>query len=206
MSKRIHSFWHRHERERRSALYEQWVRDFSADLYRMAYRLCGHASTAEDLVQETFYHAWKGAAALCDPERARPWLLRILRHRYAHMLRDQSRRIHTMACGEGLAGQAVDTEASPSDRLAERDALQVALDALDDNLKVPLLMVLQEGLTCREAADELDIPLGTVLSRIHRARQRLRGVLEYRSRSGGDSSERKTDEDEPRKFRLRGGA
>jgi DNA-directed RNA polymerase specialized sigma24 family protein len=55
--------------------------------------------------------------------------------------------------------------------------LQKALDTLESRYKEPFLMVFLEGLSCREAAEELDIPLGTILSRIHRARSFLRGAI-----------------------------
>jgi len=173
--------------KRRRILYEEWVRVFGADLYRMAYRLCGDTNTAEDLVQETFYHAWKDMSKLRDHSKARPWLFQMLRYRYAHMVRDQMRRIKADSI-DSLAGQVADPSPSPLARLTDRDTLQVALDDLDERLKAPLLMVFLEGLTCREAAEALDIPLGTVLSRIHRARQRLRSTVKADNRSVSEPS------------------
>ena len=55
---------------------EQWVRDYSAELHCFAFRLCGKGETAEDLVQETFYHAWKGIGKLRHHDKARAWLFR----------------------------------------------------------------------------------------------------------------------------------
>jgi len=62
-------------------------------------------------------------------------------------------------------------------KLSDRELLERALEALDDRYKEPFLLVFQEDFTCREAADLLDIPLGTVLSRIYRARQFMRRFL-----------------------------
>ena len=61
--------------------------------------------------------------------------------------------------------------------MARSEWLQRALDELDERYRLPVLMVFMEGLTCREAAEELNVPLGTVLSRIHRARQALKKTL-----------------------------
>jgi RNA polymerase sigma-70 factor (ECF subfamily) len=105
-------------------------------------------------------------------------LLKILRHRYAHWVRDQSRRqkgAHTL---ESAVRQAASGPDAPLEVLARQESLQAALDALDDRYKEPFLLVFLEGLTCQDAAEFLDLPLGTVLSRIHRARQLLRQALE----------------------------
>jgi RNA polymerase sigma-70 factor (ECF subfamily) len=62
-------------------------------------------------------------------------------------------------------------------KLANQELIQEALDALDDRYKEPFLMVFAAGLTCQQVADQLQMPLGTVLSRIHRARLFLRRFL-----------------------------
>lgn len=169
----------------RHAMYEQWVRQYGAELYRFAHRACGDCEVAEDLVQETFYEAWKCMNRLRDTERARAWLFQILRHRYSRWVRTERRN---PAPAPGTFGISPSDTAAPhaaSERaegngvsnLAERDALQLALNQVSDVLKLPLLMVFIEGLTCRETAARLDLPLGTVLSRIHRAKRQLRAIL-----------------------------
>ncbi|MCH8210229.1 MAG: sigma-70 family RNA polymerase sigma factor [Planctomycetes bacterium] len=163
--------------ETRRARYERWVYDHSAELYCFAFRLCGNADTAEDLVQETFFHAWKGIDKLRRHDKARAWLFQMLRHRHAHWLRAQSRRPTVVESLDGQMAHAEASGAAPLQVLADRESLQVALDKLEQRFKLPLLMVLLEGLTCREAADRLDLPVGTVLSRIYRARRHLRGAL-----------------------------
>ncbi len=77
--------------EGKRALYESWVRDYSADIYRCAFRLCGDADCAEELTQEVFFEAWRSIGSLRDPAKAQGWLLSILRHRYMHWLRDHKR-------------------------------------------------------------------------------------------------------------------
>ena len=174
--------------------YEQWVRDHATELYRFACRLCGRSDAAEDLVQETFYHAWQSKGKLRDSSKARAWLYQILRYRYSHWVRDQMKRPRGSLPVEEAAGTIDTATTGPLDSMAERDELDVALARLDDHFKVPFLMVFLEGLTCRETAEQLDIPLGTVLSRIHRARKQLREFLEDRS-----------DDSQP-SYRIGGGA
>lgn len=192
--------WNHRTRAKRRKLYEAWVRDHAADLYRMAYRLCGEAETAEDLVQETFYHAWKDIAGLRETAKARAWLYQILRHRYAHWVRSRTRRLPTASSDQ--SAERIDPNSSSLTRLSHQEQLQRVLDDLDDTLKVPLLMVFLEGMTCQEAAEVLDIPLGTVLSRIHRARQRLRSYFESPSASLAGEIDRNSS----KSLRLGGGA
>lgn len=165
------------ENEPDRQFYAELVQRHSAELYGFAYRLCGAREAAEDLVQETFCEAWRSMAGLRDEQNVRAWLFQILRYRYAHFVRDGKRRT---AAQTGVDLNIADSR-RPSDDVAEtlarRELLQKTLDALDERYRTPLLMVFLEGMTCAEAAGELELPLGTVLSRIHRARQSLRRHL-----------------------------
>jgi RNA polymerase sigma-70 factor (ECF subfamily) len=169
---------------RKQELYEQWVADHATELYRMAYRLAGSAAQAEDLTQETFYHAWRSFHTLKDAAKARAWLFQILRYRYSHWVRNRTRRPRTAPLDEKLThpdqsghqpiAMGGGESRSTLDRMADAELVQKALDTLDDRFRLPLVMVFMEGLTCRETAEQLDLPLGTVLSRLHRARQQIR--------------------------------
>lgn len=163
--------------KRRRELYDSLVRSHVGDLFRFAFRLCGQEETAEDLVQETFLEAWRSIHSLRREESARPWLFQILRHRYMHWLRDNNRRVRPDVSLEQLGERALPGVADEARTLTWRDLLQKALDTLDDRFKVPFLMVFLEGLTCKQTAMRLNLPLGTVLSRIHRARSILREFL-----------------------------
>jgi RNA polymerase sigma-70 factor (ECF subfamily) len=158
--------------------YEGWVRDYAADLFRAAARLCGQRDVAEELVQETFYEAWRSVRSLHDIARARMWLLTILRRRYARWVRDETRKPRNNRSLETdckrIGGTA---DGSAGELLDQLDELQAALNVLDDRYKLPFLLVFLEGMTCEQTARFLDLPLGTVLSRIHRARTRLRMSL-----------------------------
>ncbi len=156
--------------------YESWVHEWAPALYRLALRLCGKRELAEDLLQETFFEAWKSRDKLADRDKARAWLFQILRNRWSHHLRDSSRRLKPSHNQESL-DQAKSTQPDAVKQIAESDFVQRALDQIEDDLKLPFLLVVMEGYSCQEAADSLQIPLGTVLSRLHRARQALRAVL-----------------------------
>ena len=153
------------------SLYERCVREHGPALYRLAFRLCGRRDLADDLTQETFCEAWKSLSTLSDPAKAKPWLFQILRFRWSHYLRERSRRIRTTA-EQDVAADA--DSANCIDRLADVDLLFSVLACMDPVLKAPLLLTVAEGYTCRETAGALQIPLGTVLSRIHRAKAVLR--------------------------------
>ena len=131
---------------------------------------------AEDLVQECFVEAWRSRAKLSDPAKARAWLHQILRFRWTHYLRDNSRRIRTSSDSDSL-GRQPDAAPDHTVQLEQSDDLQQALNQIDDEMKLPLLLVVMEGYTCQEAADLLEVPLGTALSRIHRAKLTLRELL-----------------------------
>jgi len=163
--------------EQHRDVYEQLVRDNAAGLYRYAFRLCGRAETAEDLVQETFTEAWRGIGSLRDSAKGRAWLFQILRFRFAHFVRDARRRLQPIDHGDAIEFEPEQPGDDVLEAIANRELLQRALDALDETFKEPLLMVLLDGATCRETAEQLEIPLGTVLSRIHRGRAFLREFL-----------------------------
>jgi RNA polymerase sigma-70 factor (ECF subfamily) len=163
----------------RKVLYEFLVRTCADSLYRYAYRLCGSHHSAQDLVSEAFSEAWKSIDSLRDEEKARSWLYSNLRYRYAHLQRDRKRNREQAQAPQDLDEMpGSGSEYDELQRVADQDSVQKALQRLDDRFKEPFLMVFLEGLTCAEAAQQLGIPLGTVLSRIHRARATMQDYLE----------------------------
>lgn len=156
--------------------YDGWVRAYAAELYRYAYRLSGTSHQAEDLVQEAFTEAWKSMNQLRDSARARAWLFQILRRRYSRYLRTQSRRAEGKSPLQEMPQDIrMPEKENPVD---QRDWIHVCLQKLDEPARAALLAVMMEGLTCREAATALNVPLGTILSRLHRARGVLREYAE----------------------------
>jgi len=149
------------------------VTDHGASLYRMAYRMMGNAHDAEDVVQEAYRSAWKSRASFDAKRGERPWLASILRRRVIDRWRLRPRPTTLAESG------TLEIEAPAVDPLADQytDEMQRALNQLTPELRECLLMVVVAELTHQEAADVLSIPLGTVLSRVSRARERLRKAL-----------------------------
>jgi RNA polymerase sigma-70 factor, ECF subfamily len=142
-------------------------------LYRYAYRLSGSAADAEDLTQDTFGKALTRLGQLRDPDRAKPWLFRILRNAYLHRVRDDKRArvVPLDSVGE--------LPATPDDAVPPVDPgqLQAALDALDETFRTPLILFYFEDFSYRDIADHLDLPIGTVMSRLARGKAYLRAKL-----------------------------
>jgi RNA polymerase sigma-70 factor (ECF subfamily) len=162
------------------SVYETLVERHAASLYRLAYRLVGETAGAEDLVQESFLQAWRSIRSLREVDAGSAWLTTILRRRFGRWLHDRSRQPRVAADSDA------DDTASPlpgpdAGMFSDHERLQRALDHLDPRLKEPLLLSQMAGLSCGETARLLSLPLGTVLSRIHRARVELRRRLEPRS-------------------------
>ena len=162
--------------------YNELVHAHADGLYRFAFRLCGNRDTAEDLVQEAFCEAWRSIHSLRQADKGRSWLFQILRHRYLHWVRDSARKPQPKISLEDAQHDSSLTVPNGGAELDRQETLQAALGDLDDRYKEPFLMVFLEGQSCKEAATALKIPLGTILSRIHRARSLLRGLLERAER------------------------
>jgi RNA polymerase sigma-70 factor (ECF subfamily) len=147
------------------------VEDHGAALYRMAYRMVGQQHEAEDLVQETFRSAWQSRARYESGHSDRAWLASILRRRAADRWRARPIRVFDADMPEiGI---------EPPHPLDQQftDEMQHALDRLPSEMRETLLLVVVGELTHQEAADVLGTPLGTVLSRVSRARAQLREHL-----------------------------
>jgi RNA polymerase sigma-70 factor (ECF subfamily) len=159
--------------------WEQVVREHSARVYRLAYRLSGNAQDAEDLTQETFIRVFRSLARY-QPGTFEGWLHRITTNLFLDMVR-RRQRIRFDALpedAERVAGSApspeqvyVDTHLDPQ--------VQAALDALSPEFRVAVVLCDIEGLSYEEIAATLGIKLGTVRSRIHRGRVQLREALAH---------------------------
>jgi RNA polymerase sigma-70 factor (ECF subfamily) len=158
--------------------YEEWVRAYAPELYRYAYRLTGNPQVAEDILQETFMEAWRCVDKQSEPGKARAWLFQILRYRHAHYRRDNRRQRQVTPLADSGDDHPADSTRPHLDTLADRDALQTALNSLSDPIRLTFVTVFVEGRTCRQAAQALHIPLGTVLSRLDSARRSLRAAME----------------------------
>jgi RNA polymerase sigma-70 factor (ECF subfamily) len=142
-------------------------------LYRYAYRLTGSAADAEDLTQEAFGKAIARLPQLREPERVKAWLFRILRNLYLHKVRDEKRhRVVPLDAVGDLPGR--EAEATPD---IDPARLQQALGELDEGFRTPLILFYFEEFSYRDIAEQMDLPIGTVMSRLARAKAYLRAKL-----------------------------
>ncbi|WP_411969458.1 RNA polymerase sigma factor SigE [Geodermatophilus sp. YIM 151500] len=159
--------------------WEQVVRDHSARVYRLAYRLSGNAQDAEDLTQETFVRVFRSLADF-SPGTFEGWLHRITTNLFLDMVRRRQRiRFDALPDDtERLPGTAPSPEQVYADTHLDPQ-VQAALDALSPEFRVAVVLCDIEGLTYEEIAATLGIKLGTVRSRIHRGRVQLRQALAH---------------------------
>jgi len=152
---------------------EKLVDEYYQSPYCYAFRLSGSAADAEDLTQESFCKAQENFGQLRDPGKTRAWLFRILRNTYLQKLRDDAkRRLVNMEDLKNLPDQA------PQDSLSiDPEQLQEALAQLPEGFRTPVILYYQEDFSYRQIADHMDIPLGTVMSRLSRAKTYLRDRL-----------------------------
>ena len=154
-------------------MFNTLVEEHGPVLYRIAYRMVGNQHDAEDVVQEAFRSAWKSRASFKPNLGERAWLASILRRRVVDRWRKKQPGIISFdesVFDVGVAGD--DPAANEFD-----DEMQAALGQLPDQLRETLLLVVVGELTHQEVADMLSVPLGTVLSRVSRARTRMRNLL-----------------------------
>ncbi len=152
--------------------FEQLVKKWSADLYRFAYWLSKERGMAEDLVQETFARAWKSIDQLQDMEKAKSWLLTILRREHA---RKFERKVIPIA-----EAREPDTEAAQPthDSSTEAFVLHQALEVLAPEYREPLILQVIGGYSMEEIAEQLNLSKGAIMTRLFRARNKLRSQLE----------------------------
>lgn len=151
----------------------QLVEEHYSALYRYAFRLSGRATDAEDLTQETFCLAQQKLPQLRDWQRAKGWLFSILRNIYLHRVRD--RKGEEYLSPDGLA-ELPDRLPDPLPPI-DPDRLQQALNELPEAFRTPLILYYFEEFSYRDIAEQMDLPLGTVMSRLARAKAHLRGRL-----------------------------
>ncbi len=149
------------------------VAEHYQSLYRYAYRLSGTPADAEDLTQEAFCKAQANLSQLRDLDRARPWLFRILRNIYLYRIR--SLRQERFVSLEDIG----DLPESLPEPLPEIDPrrLQEVLNQLPEAYRTPVILFYFEDFSYRDIAEQMDLPLGTVMSRLARAQAFLRSRL-----------------------------
>lgn len=164
---------------------EALVEAHYANLYRYAYRLSGSAQEAEDLTQEVFCLAQNKLHQLREENRAKAWLFSILRNAYLHKLRASKQEKQVPF--DGLAEIPERTpEPLPAVDSAE---LQKALNELPEAFRTPLILYYFEEFSYKDIAEQMEVPLGTVMSRLARAKTFLRQRLTDHTDLDGKSNQ-----------------
>ena len=157
--------------------FERYVLPEIEVLLRVAMSLTRHHAEAEDLVQDTLIRAYRGMASF-DGRHPRAWLLTILRN--THINRNRRRRPELLRDPD-LATERLAVADDRTDAVVDRELdeeIVGALGELDVRFRQVVELVDIDGLSYAEAAEVLGVPLGTVMSRLHRARSRIRDRLE----------------------------
>jgi RNA polymerase sigma-70 factor, ECF subfamily len=163
---------------RREEAFERTAMVHARDLLRFARRLTRDAAEAEDLVQESLLRAWRGFGRFEPGTNARAWLFRILMNvLYAGHRKARPSPTHLAAAGDLPAAGGSG---------AEHVEVTEALDRLGAEQRAVLLLAVLEGFTCREIAEILGVPIGTVMSRLSRAREAMRDALSTPARRTGE--------------------
>ncbi|MEJ2128156.1 MAG: sigma-70 family RNA polymerase sigma factor [Woeseiaceae bacterium] len=155
--------------------FDQFVGIYHQDMYRYAAWLSRDKAVAEDVVQEALLRAWKSLDALRDDSSAKQWLLTIVRRENARYF--ERKRLETVDIDNLTASQAA-LLAVEEDR--ELDDMRQAIYELDDDYREPLVLQVLMGYSTNEIAEQMGLKQGAVLTRLHRARARLREKMAQR--------------------------
>ena len=158
-----------------SDLLSYWIKTHTNSLHQIAYKLVGNTHSTEDIVQETFKSAWDNIDSYDRTLNEKYWLTTILKRRVVDYWRKKRSRGSNIASGSEYSIIAPKSQ-EPSD-LEYSTNINNSLDSINPLFKESFLLVEVEGLTHPEAALKLGVPVGTVLSRVHRARTQLRVLL-----------------------------
>ncbi len=165
-----------------SRRFDALLRPYLDDLYRLACRLCGDEHDAEDLVQDLAIRLYPRLDELEKVECLRPWLARVLHNLYIDAIRKRQRRPQGYIDNDSDRHLADlhDRSDGPEGRF-ELDDLQrelaASISSLSEEHRYVIIMHDMEGYTLNELTSILDVPLGTLKSRLHRARKLLRNAL-----------------------------
>lgn len=170
---------------------------YAPQLYSAALRMTRNSADAEDLVQETFLKAYRSYHTFEDGSNLRAWLYRILTNTFINKYRARQRRPDEtdLADVEDLylyrrlpAMESALASRSAEDQLLElftEDEVKAALEGLPESFRLPVLLADVEGFAYKEIAEILDIPIGTVMSRLHRGRKAMQKALFEFARARG---------------------
>ena len=163
--------------------------EYMPQLYSAALRMTRNASDAEDLVQETYLKAFRGFSGYQDGTNLRAWLFRILTNTFINSYRSKKRRpeeselddVEDFYLYRRMGGlESVRANRSAEDELMDwftDGEVKEAIEALPETFRMAVILSDVEGFSYKEIAEMLDIPIGTVMSRLHRGRKALQKQL-----------------------------
>jgi RNA polymerase sigma-70 factor, ECF subfamily len=168
------------------ARFERDVLPMLPNLYSAALRLTRNPTDAEDLVQETYLRAYRGFGGFREGTNLRAWMYRILTNTFINTYRKKQREPVTVQDDDledwylfdkiGRSGVEASAESEVLDKIPDED-VQRALEGLPEGFRMAVLLADVEGFSYKEIAEILDIPIGTVMSRLHRGRKALEKAL-----------------------------
>jgi RNA polymerase sigma-70 factor, ECF subfamily len=167
--------------------FERDAMQYAPQLYSAALRMTRNPADAEDVVQETFLKAYRGYGTFKEGTNLKAWLYRILTNTYINRYRKQQRRPAEVELGElqdlylfkrlgEESGAERSTEESVLETMVDSD-IKEALESLPEKFRMPVLLADVEEFSYKEIAEILDVPIGTVMSRLHRGRKALQKKL-----------------------------
>jgi RNA polymerase sigma-70 factor (ECF subfamily) len=170
------------------AQFSELAMEYMPALYSAAMRMTRNAADAEDLVQETYLKAYRGFNTFQEGTNLKAWLYRILTNTYINSYRAAKRRpevadvedVEDLYLYKRLGGDAIDPGRSAEDEVLDSltdDEVKSALESLPENFRMAVLLADVEGFSYQEIADITGVPIGTVMSRIHRGRKALQKAL-----------------------------
>ena len=158
-------------------------------LYSAALRMTRNPADAEDLVQETFLRAYRGFGGFKDGTNLKAWLYKILTNTFINTYRAKKRRpdetefddVEEFALYNRLGGlEAANAGRTPEAEVLDSmpdEAVKEALESLPEQFRMAVLLADVEGFSYKEIAEIMDVPVGTVMSRLHRGRKQLQQRL-----------------------------
>jgi len=169
------------------AKFETDAMQYAPQLYSAALRMTRNPADAEDVVQETFLKAYRAYDSYTEGTNLKAWLYRILTNTYINKYRKQQRRPAEVELGElqdlylykrlgESSGATQSAEADMLDAFVDSDVIE-ALESLPETFRLPVLLADVDGFSYKEIAEMLDVPIGTVMSRLHRGRKALQKKL-----------------------------
>jgi len=169
------------------AKFETDAMQYAPQLYSAALRMTRNPADAEDVVQETFLKAYRAYDSYTEGTNLKAWLYRILTNTYINKYRKKQRRPAEVELGElqdiylykrlgESSGATQSAEADMLDAFVDTDVIE-ALESLPETFRLPVLLADVDGFSYKEIAEILDVPIGTVMSRLHRGRKALQKKL-----------------------------